>query len=234
MKRNSVKLGWVGSSHAVSNLLCVKSDATEFGHFGSLSRGDRFEFIGKRKLEFARGTELRAAGTTMSRHVKRGISRHVGGAVVQDVHIVWGRCKSPYSTSVYNKQPTSGWWDQVLFFRLDSALLRYSHEHSCFIPAECPLASLQTLQLPAVRFCPCPVCLAQDSIFSNIHTSSTWTLLPRECKIYPCSIRLRNNYKNWQVGSREIKNFCTERNCQENKKHLTKWKIIFACNMVRD
>lgn len=82
MKRNSVKLGWVGSFYVVSNFFCVKSDVIEFGYFGSFLRGDRFEFIGKWKFEFVRGIELRVVGIIMSRYVKRGIFRYVGGVVV--------------------------------------------------------------------------------------------------------------------------------------------------------
>lgn len=93
-----------GSSQAVT-LLCVKSDDSEWGHWGSLPRGDRSEFIGKRNLESARGTELRAAGATVNWGLETGASRCVRGTVVQDVHIVWEVGKSPHGTSVYNKQP---------------------------------------------------------------------------------------------------------------------------------
>lgn len=83
----------------------VKSDDSEWGHWGSLPRGDGSEFIGKWNLESARGTELRAAGATVNWDLKIGVSRCVRGTVVQDVHIAWEVDKSPHGTSVYNKQP---------------------------------------------------------------------------------------------------------------------------------
>lgn len=80
-------LGGMGSSQVV-NLLCIESDASEWSHLGSLPRGDRFEFIGKQKLESARETELRAAEVTVDECLKIGVWRCVRGTVVQDVHIV--------------------------------------------------------------------------------------------------------------------------------------------------
>lgn len=102
---NECDAGVGGSSQAVT-LFCHKSDDSEWGHWGSLPRGDRSEFIGKRKCESARGTELRAVGATVNWCLKTGVSRCVRGTVVQGGHIVWEVDKSPiYTSSVYSKHP---------------------------------------------------------------------------------------------------------------------------------
>lgn len=100
--------GTVGRSQAL-NLLCMKNDSFEWTHSGTLPRGGRLKFIGKQKFGSVRGSELGAAGPTLSKCLEMGVVRHVRGAVV------WSECPRGLGEEQWFGVPTWFGCVEILF-----------------------------------------------------------------------------------------------------------------------